>query len=144
MDSTIKNTSEELFEPVQNEEATEILRKRRRAYCKKPLKFCSKAMYRNFVKKFYSTKKSEERTIGLRIDQLVNAFHYEMALFKKSPDKEIGEEKKKYIDALLAEAVQLRGAPRITKEFPSFNSFWKYVKEEKITREELQESLDED
>lgn len=133
---------EEFFEAVQTEEATEILSKRRRGYHQRPLKFSNRNVFRGFVKRFYSDKKTEERTIGLRICQLVDAFHYEMSILKKSPDKEIGKEKKKYIDGIFKEVAQLRKVPRFVNDFPTFNSFWKYVKENEITVKELTESLD--
>jgi hypothetical protein len=79
--------------------------------------------------------KNKEREIGLKVNELVNEFHKEMRHIKK---KGLDDETKQYVDNLMKELVELRQTPRFVKDFPSFSSFFAYVRIEKLKKSDLE------
>lgn len=106
-----------------------------------PPKPCSrgfKKFFRNYAKEFYKRRKAEERSIGYKINQLMQEFYYEKSHF----NKDNSEESKKYLNGIVKELYELRQTPRFVREFPSFATFFHYIKKEGLSYNDLKELED--
>jgi len=102
------------------------------SYGSKPAKY-NKNINRELLKGYYKTQRYEDRKVGKQISALFQRFFEE---FKKSKEKRDAESMK-----LLAEEItKLRKEKLFRHDFPTFASFKKYLKKEKITLKELLEN----
>jgi hypothetical protein len=95
----------------------------------KPAKFYKK-QEREFLKTVYHQQRYEDRAIGKKIDVLFSQFHKEMK-------KEIKDRNVDVLKSIVSQLSELRQQKTFRKEFPTFSSFKKFVKKEKITVEDL-------
>jgi hypothetical protein len=95
----------------------------------KPAKFYKKNE-REFLKTFYHQQRYEDRKIGKQIDSLFTQFHSEMKKEIKDRDVEV-------LKSIVAQLSELRHQKTFRKEFPTFASFNRYLKKEKISVQDL-------
>jgi len=95
----------------------------------KPIKF-TRRLAREQLKGFYKQQRYEDRHVGKKIDSLFTRFHAE---FCKPPAERSGDALK----LIVTELAELRSQKTFRKEFPTFASFKKYVKEENLTIKDL-------
>jgi hypothetical protein len=101
----------------------------RMSYPAKPAKFYRKNE-REFLKTVYKTQRYEDRKIGKQIDALFTQFHAEMK-------RELKDRNVDVLKSIVSQLSELKHQKTFRQEFPTFASFKKFVKKEKITVEDL-------
>jgi hypothetical protein len=108
------------------------------SYDPKPCSHGRRDARRNEFKKFYKQQKSKDREIGFEINRLWREFLDEREYIRRSgttPD----EETVKYVGQLAKQIKDLTEQPRFRKEFPSFAAFYRFVRKEGVTLQDIRE-----
>lgn len=110
-------------------------RKLHMSYIPKPCNLGYRNYYRNYLKKFYKKKKEEDREIGIKINNLIFEFHYEMKEIEKG---NIDKESEEYLKNIIKNIGGLKEEQLFKNDFPSFSRFYKYCKKEKLSIKDIE------
>lgn len=110
----------------------------KQSYKPRPCSYGSKKAIREAFKKFYKKQRWKDREIGIEINRLFAEFFAER-LYLKQSNKPADEETIKYMGQLAEQIKNLKEAGRFRYEFPSFSSFYRFVRQEGVTLEEIRE-----
>ena len=104
----------------------------------------SRKFFRTYLKRFYAVQKKKERTTGFKINNLVQAFHHEICKKQKlnhndEKNKDVIQFIENNLKLILKDIKELREQPSFKRDFPTFRSFCKYVRKEKLTKRDLEE-----
>ena len=123
------------------EPGTQMPMRRSQSYKPNPPSYGRRNMVRNFAKRIYKKQKSKEREIGREIDNLMQELHYERRVVRERPPETEDQIRAsaEFIKNTVTEIRDLRQVGRIKTELPSFAAFYRYIRKEGITLEELKE-----
>jgi hypothetical protein len=96
----------------------------------------NRVLRRKAFQKFYKEQRWREREVGLQLNKLWQEFHSERAYLEKNREKP-DPETIKYLGQLAKQIRELKEQPLFRRDFPSFSSFYKYAKKEKVKLSEL-------
>lgn len=108
---------------------------------KKKPKLCThgkRDALRQTYMRFYKKQKAKDREFGMQINALWKEFYYEKTHIQKSgkaPDKETV----KYIAQLAKQIKDMTEQQRFGKEYPSFSTFYRFVRTEGVTLQDIKE-----
>ena len=89
-----------------------------------------KNLEREKLKGYYKTQRYQDRFVGKKIDGLFQQFHTEIKKPKETRDVAT-------LGLVAQQITELKHEKTFRQEFPTFSSFMKYLKKEKITLTDL-------